>query len=65
MCHPIALHGLALWPTSAAATASETDAFLLDAYSRSVSDVVESVGPSVVLLGVRHDMNGIVAAAGR
>ena len=32
-----------------------TDAFLLDAYSRTVSDVVERVGPSVAAVQVRGD----------
>ncbi len=36
------------------ASASASDAALLNSYSRSVSDVVESVGPSVVRLDIRH-----------
>ncbi|MGB8278358.1 MAG: trypsin-like peptidase domain-containing protein [Methylovirgula sp.] len=39
---------------NASASASISDAALLDAYSKSVSDVVESVGPSVVRLDIRH-----------
>ena len=36
-----------------------TDAFLLDAYSRTVSDVVERVGPSVAAVQIRgHDGRG-------
>ena len=40
--------------TSASASASKMDADLLDAYSRSVTNVVENVGPSVVRLDIRH-----------
>jgi len=36
------------------AAPAPSDAALLDAYSKSVSDVVEKVGPSVVRLDIRH-----------
>ena len=43
-------------PSVEAHSGSETvdDAVLLDAYSRSVTDVVERVGPSVVRIDIRH-----------
>jgi S1-C subfamily serine protease len=40
--------------TEPAAAAPLSDDILLDAYSKSVSDVVEKVGPSVVRLDIRH-----------
>ena len=40
--------------SSASVSVAATDAALLDAYSRSVSNVVECVGPSVVRLDIRH-----------
>src|SRR5690348_2180427 len=36
------------------ASAPSPDEVLLDAYSRSVSDVVERIGPSVVRIDIRH-----------
>jgi S1-C subfamily serine protease len=41
-------------PGEPAAAAAPSDGALLDAYSKSVSDVVEKVGPSVVRLDIRH-----------
>jgi S1-C subfamily serine protease len=50
-------------PKAISAAPSLSDAGLLDAYSQSVSDVVESVGPSVVRLDIRH-ANGSRAGSG-